>query len=61
VWRLAWYRRRMRCVFGLHFWCGVVKEGFDLLNSDFDDYVDYYSCLTCGKEQKESPYKEDRK
>ena len=61
MWRWSWFKRRVRCWFGFHFWCGVVKEGFDWVNSEFDNHIDYYTCLSCNKEQKESPYKEDYK
>jgi hypothetical protein len=48
-----WYNR-LKCLFGFHFWIGT------LAGDSFDDPVDYYWCMNCHKEQKESPYKEDR-
>ena len=60
MWRFSWYKRRVRCLFGFHFWCGVLKENFDWIHSKFDDHIDYYYCLTCKKEQIESPYRKER-
>ena len=48
-----WYNR-LKCLFGFHFWVGA------LAGDNFDDPVDYYWCMNCHKEQKESPYKEDK-
>jgi hypothetical protein len=48
-----WYNR-LKCLFGFHFWIGT------LAGDNFDDPVDYYWCMNCHKEQKESPYKEDK-
>jgi hypothetical protein len=48
-----WYNR-LKCLFGFHFWVGT------LAGDNFDDPVDYYWCMNCHKEQKESPYKEDK-
>lgn len=54
------FKRRVSCLFGFHFWCGVIKDDFDWLNGGDAD-IDYYTCLSCNKEQKESPYEEDYK
>jgi hypothetical protein len=48
-----WYNR-LKCLFGFHFWVGT------LAGDNFDDPVDYYWCMNCHKEQKESPHKEDK-
>lgn len=48
------YYYRLKCVFGFHFWIGT------LTGNDINDPVDYYWCMWCRKEQKHSPYKEDR-
>ena len=48
-----WYNR-LKCLFGFHFWVGTIA------GDNFDDPVDYYWCMNCHKEQKESPYKEDK-
>ena len=48
-----WYNR-LKCFFGFHFWVGT------LAGDNFDDPVDYYWCMNCHKEQKESPYEEDK-
>lgn len=45
---------RLKCVFGVHFWIGT------LAGDGLHDPVDYYWCLHCRKEQKHSPYKEDK-
>lgn len=60
MWRWIWFKRRVRCWFGFHFWCGVLKENFDWINSEFDNHIDYYTCLSCNKEQTESPYRKRR-
>ena len=50
-----WYwNNRLKCLFGFHFWVGT------LAGDNFDDPVDYYWCMNCHKEQKESPYEEDK-
>lgn len=43
---------RLKCRFGYHFWIGT------LAGDGIDDPVEYYWCMTCGKEQLDNPYKE---
>ena len=47
------YLRRIQCVFGLHFWTGVLLD-------DVGSTIDYYYCMICNKEQKRSPWKDSK-
>lgn len=47
------YYNRLKCLFGSHFWIGT------LAGDGIDDPVEFYWCMTCGKEQLDDPYEKD--